>query len=264
MISYNSEEPLFSIHIPKSGGTSLVSILEFWFNKSTAIRINNHPRLYKLLVPLNLDFTLQHFRKCGLYYHYRNEIANTVPRKVPLGYKYGFFLNKHIPECIHGHFDPQTDEGNLFFYYPKATQLITFLRDPLEMQISLFYYMKQRIEEGGMFWAGNLITEMKYDGDIDRWVEERDLFMLRFFPFDINETNYDMIINNYFVHIGITENMQQSINIMADKLSFKTVNVLLENSTPRYGSPSESSIKVFKEKHKLEYKIYELASILNQ
>lgn len=264
MLSYNSKLPLFSIHIPKSGGTSLVNILESWFNKSTALNINNHPKLYKYLTPLNLDFLYQRLRGCALYYHYRNEFFNKMPRRVPLVKKYGVLRQNYQSECVHGHFDPVTDEGDLFYYYPEATQMITFLRDPLEMQLSLFFYNRKRVSSSNMYWKGEKITHIEYEGDIDRWVEERDLYMLRFFPFNINESNYKELINQYFLHIGVTERMQKSVDILADKLGYPRQIIAKENTSKRDDYPSEAAIKIFKEKHKLEYLIYNYVLSLNQ
>lgn len=263
---YNKDKPLFSIHIPKSGGTSLISILQGWYNKRDCFFINNHPRFYKLMTKLNvdIDFLYQRLFGCGLYLHYSNEIINRNPRKVPLGRKYGIIRRNKIPECVHGHFDPQTDGGNLLEYYPYAEQMITFLRDPLEMQISLFYYLKKRIDEGNMYWQGKKVTKIEFGGNIDQWVEERDLYMLRFLPFKLNENNYKDILNRYFVHIGITEEMQKSVDIMADKLGFRRIQVPKENVTKRTGRPSESAIRIFKSKHQLEYNIYEFAQELNK
>ncbi|MDH5379452.1 MAG: sulfotransferase family 2 domain-containing protein [Cyclobacteriaceae bacterium] len=263
MLKYISNKPLISIHIPKTAGTSFEKVLNKWFNRKDFININNHPRLYKYLTPLNLDFFYQKLTGCGLYYHYRNELFNKMPRKVSLGKKYGLIKRKNQPECVHGHFDPDTDGGNLFHYYPEASQFITFLRDPLELQLSLYFYNRKRISAKDMYWNGKKVETIEFDGDIDRWVEERASYMLRFLPFDLNSKNFKEKLNDYFVHIGVTENMQKSVDIMANKLGFEKVLLSKENATERTLRPSESSVKIFKEKHKLEYLIYEYAKSLN-
>jgi hypothetical protein len=264
MVLYNPELPLFSLHIPKTAGVSFERVLQRWFNHRPFPNLNNHPRLYKMLTPVNLDFVLQRMLGCGLYLHYSNEYFKRPPRRVPLGLKYGLLQRRPQPECVHGHFDPNTGAGDLFGFYPGASQFITFLRDPLEMQLSLFFYLKNLINTGTMYWQGKRVTNMEYDGDIDRWVEERGFYMLGFLPFELTMNNYKDVINQYFVHIGVTEHMQQSVNIMAGKLNFQSYKVTTENVTQRDIRPSESAVNKFKKKHELEYSIYRYACLMNQ
>ncbi len=263
MVEYNPSEPLFSLHIPKTAGTSFENILRNWFNEQYFPNLNNHPRLYRWLTPSNADFWLQRVMGCGLYLHYSNEQLRAKPRPVPLGYNYGILRRRKKRECVHGHFDPNRDGGDLFQFYPQASQFITFLRDPLEMQLSLFFYLKKMVESGNMYWGGKKVTRMEYDGDIDRWVEERGCYMLGFMPMKFNLENYKQLIDTHFVHIGVTENMQRSIDLLAKKLSFRTIKVSFENATPRHTYPSDSSIKKFKARHELEYQIYNYAVALN-
>jgi hypothetical protein len=263
MVKYNPTKPLFSLHIPKTAGTSFENVLRNWFNKHDFPNINNHPRLLKIFSPINFDFFCQRLLGCGLYLHYSHEYLQRPPRAVPLGLHYGVLNRSSRPECVHGHFDPDIDGGNLFDFYPKAEQFITFLRDPLEMQLSIFFYMKKMIETGSLYWQGEKVTSMKYDGDIDRWVEERPSYMLHFLPMKFDELNYKDVIEKYFIHIGVTEAMQNSVDILADKLNFRSLVVPSENVTSRTKKPSPNAVKKFMEKHKLEYLIYHHAQSLN-
>jgi hypothetical protein len=263
MLDYNPEQPLFSIHIPKTAGTSIESVLQSWFNRYRLPNLNNHPRLYKIIVRGKLDFLVQRWLGCSLYYHYRNEYYNDMPRRAPLGTRYGLFYPHAKPECVHGHFDPNTDGGDLFHYYPQAQQFITFLRDPLEMQLSLFFYMRQMINAGAMFWQGKKITADEFDDDLDRFVEERNSYMLHFLPMHLDRENFREVLGRHFIHIGVTERIQRSIDVLADKLSFPSQTVPIRNTAPRNAYPSESSVRKFREKHELEYRIYEYAVSLN-
>lgn len=264
MLKYNPHSPLYSLHIPKTAGTSFENVLGSWFNKSNFSNLNNHPRLFRVLTPLNIDFFIHRLLSCGLYHHYSNEQLNKKPRRIPLEKKYGLFQRAKIRECVHGHFDPQTDGGDLFSYYPDAFQFIAFLRDPLEMQLSLFFYMRKMISDGQMYWRGKKITKMEYDGDIDKWLTERNGYMMAFFPMKFSKYNFIETINSYFVHIGVVECMQQSIDILADKLGFKSSIATVQNSSTRDILPSAFAIKKFKEKHELEYLIYNYAVSLNK
>jgi len=263
MQAYNPDLPLFSLHVPKTAGTSFDNVLKQWFNDRPFPNLMNRPRLAALLSPLNVDFTLQRMMGCGLYHHYSNEVAAAKPRVAPLGRKYGVLGTRIHRECVHGHFDPNIDGGTLFDYYPEARQFITVLRDPLEMQLSLYFYNKKLIESGNMYWQGRKVTTLEFDGDIDRWVEERGCYMLHFLPMNFSIENYQDVCNEHFVHIGITEKLQASIDILAEKLGRKSVAVPRENTTTRGARPSESAIRTFKEKHKLEYLIYDYAVSLN-
>ena len=141
-----------------------------------------------------MDLYLQQIFGCGLYLHYRAEQWDTTPRKVPLGRRYGLFKRTYKSECVHGHFDPETDGGDLFQYYPNASQFITFLRDPLEMQLSLFFYLRMMVETGNMYWRGKKIKDMEYNGNIDQWVEERSCYLLKFLPMEFDKNNFKKIL----------------------------------------------------------------------
>jgi hypothetical protein len=252
MVEYNPTIPLFSIHIPKCGGSSFERVLDYWFNKINFPNLQKHPRLAKIITPfnsLNVDFLLQRFLSCGLYYHYKDHKLNEAPRAVPLGKGYGIFLNKKLPECVHGHFDSHTDGTNVFGFYPDAQQFITVIRDPLQVSISMYFYQKHLYKEQKLYWEGNSVTKMEFE-TLDDFIANRDLFLLRFFPFNLTFSNYEKIINDYFVHILVVENYQRSVDILAKKLGFRTVSVPFCNVTIRdKNSPSEESINIFKQKN---------------
>ena len=227
MIQYNPNLFLFSLHIPKSGGTSLTEVLKKWFWP-------------------------------GFHAHYFRHEENKMPfepRKVKLfAHSIGIF-----PLCIHGHFE---EEADVFTCYPKAKQFITFLRDPLEMHISLFFDHQRRLrDEGALYWKGEKVS-IDYE-DLDEWIEKRPFFLLHFMPWSVSSENYLDVINKNFIHVGITENLQKSVDIMAQKLGKKTVNIPHLNTSKRSQKPSTTSINVFKKKYALEYSIYEYACSIN-
>jgi hypothetical protein len=192
-------------------------------------------------------------------HYYRHEVG-----KMPLRPRKFKWLLHHLhifPLCIHGHFE---EEAGVFECYPNASQFITVLRDPLQLQISLFFDHKRRLKDkGALYWKGDKVN-MAFDGDLDRWVEERPSYILKFFPWDINYNNYQKIIEKNFVHIGVVEQMQKSVNIFAEKLGKRKFNIPHLNVSPRAQRPSETSIRKFKKKHQLEYAMYEYAYQLNQ
>jgi len=227
MKTYNKNKTLFSIHIPKSGGTSFTEVLKKWFWP-------------------------------GFHAHYYRHEVGKMPYK-PRKVKRVLHNFRLYPLCIHGHFE---DEAGVFEFYPEADQFITLLRDPLELHLSLFYNQLKVIEkEGSLYWKGKQV-DLGYK-DVDEWLETRSSHMLKFFPWEMNENNFKNIIEHNFIHIGTTENLQNSIEILSKKLRKKNVNIPHLNTSKRTTSPSESSKRKFISNHKLEYEIYNYVSSIN-
>ena len=80
--------------------------------------------------------------------------------------------------------------------------------------------------------------------------------MLHFFPFDFTFSNLKEVINSNFIHIGVTEEISKSLDILAEKLSKPKVEIPVLNQAERFQQPSASSIKIFEERHRLEFEIY--------
>ena len=228
MKAYQKDKPIISIHIPKCGGTSFINIVQEWFSSK-------------------------------LYLHYYNEKAGKMPEKVKL--KKGIF-NSYINNlCIHGHFNKNRDFG-ITKLYPDVDQFFTFLRDPLEMSISVFFYRHKLLDNNNYYNNGIKINS--FPMDIDQYLEESNPYMLNQFPDGINEENYKEFINEKFVHIGVIENYQNSINLLAEKLNKKPLKIEHLNESRRTQTPSESAIKKFIERCSLENKIYQYAIELNK
>jgi hypothetical protein len=232
MINYTKKEILISLHIPKCGGSSFDKVLKTWFG-------------------------------FGFHRHYMNHSKMILPKKA----SFNLTFKEYIPACIHGHFDKATDTVGVFDYYPEARQFITLYRDPLEIQLSFYAYAKKLISEGAMHWKGKKVTDHSHLGhDIDEHLETNSEYkwLTRFIPWKIDENNYKEIIEKNFIHIGITEDLQKSVDIFAEKLNKRTIKVPFENRSGRLDKPSESSIRKFKEKHHLEYLFYNYAHQLNK
>jgi hypothetical protein len=230
MIDYNPKEILISPHIPKCGGISFDKTLHDWFGY-------------------------------GFHKHQAKHVEDIPPRKLS---KIKQLLSPFIPAVIHGHFDKESDNIDVFDYYPEANQFITVLRDPVERQMSQYFFTRKIISEGKMIWHGKVHTDINLLGeDVDDCLENHQISFLKFLPWEFTYKNYKQIINENFIHIGITENLQASVDIFAEKLKKKKVKVPMLNAAPKTERPSESAVKKFKEQNKLEYLIYEYALILN-
>ena len=218
MKKYNPDIPLMSIHIPKCGGTSLKHILYNWFGEN-------------------------------LFFHYFNEKKNQLPQKHSLKETLsGSYIRN---ACVHGHFNSKRNFG-VDDYYPQVKQYITFLRDPLEVQLSLFHYNRKLAEQKSFYAAGK---SLKAPSDIDEFLENSNSYIRYFFPSSLDLNKLD----KYFVHIGVIELYQESIDILADKLNKPRLKVKHENQAKRKFTPSEAAMSRFKKKCTLEYKLYDKA-----
>jgi hypothetical protein len=115
---YDPMLPLFSLHVHKCGGSSLRNIYKFWFR----------------------PFYFPH------YYISKND---KLPFKIPAVNA----LAKVRPLIIHGHFN-YTKKTSINYYYPKAKQFISSLRDPLQAHISSYFYIKKCIRHDSMYIKG--------------------------------------------------------------------------------------------------------------
>ena len=222
MRTYNQKLPLLSIHIPKCGGTSLKSIFEEWYG-------NN------------------------LLEHYYNEKQAIMPKEHRLKKR---FSKKYIENiCIYGHFN-----GNRGFgvddYYPEIKQAVTFLRDPLEIALSVFHYNKKLSKEGRNYRGGKI---REITNDIDLFLKNNNSYVRYFLPQAITAKNVDYFFEEYFVHVGVVEHFQNSIDILSEKLNKPKVIVPHDNVSERLQKPSESSIAEFKSRCSFEYILYEKA-----
>jgi len=200
---YDPRKPLVSIHIPKCGGTSLRQVLTEWYCSS----FHSH------------------------YYHQR---WNLPPRKINL--KRGCFSREYKPKmCIHGHFNRKLGIG-LEDYYPQVDQFITVLRDLFELHLSNYYYGRKRLQARGgkVYREGQLHPLAQMNWSLADYLRERkESFILQYLPADITEENYQQVIEEKFVAIGLVSRMQESIDMIAEQLDFPPIEVRHMNISAR-------------------------------
>jgi len=183
-----------------------------------------------------------------LYFHYYDEIKNKFPER-----------HRLLPGvCIHGHFNKKRNFG-IQDYYPEADQFITFLRDPFEILVSRYFFVKKRYAEGRSFLAGNPLQLSK---DLDEYLKmeitKKDYHpnILDYMPTEVTMSNFKEVINEYFVYIGIIEDYQFSIDRLAGKFNYPSLPVGHLNKSERFGSYSSEYKKKFIESHPVEYAFY--------
>ena len=190
-------------HIPKCGGTSVLSALKKWF---TVIREYRDGDAYPNLLKLEI-LTSEHCI-CG---HYELD---------------GYYLHQRYPEIFN----------------KREHRVFTFVRDPLELKVSLHYYEKRRGTVNGRSLDETLLT--------------RKNFLSARFP--CTEDNYREVIDRYFF-VGITEHAQESMDDLAYLLGKRRIQLGHENQSKRdscYENLSPALIEKFKNENKLDYLIY--------
>lgn len=187
----------------------------------------------------------------NLSIHYFNERENRMPVK-----------HKTAPGiCIHGHFNKKRKFG-VRDYYPEARQFISFLRDPFDIVLSRFFFVKQKEMEGASFREGEWFC---LPDDVNRYLEKEITQtayhpnILDYMPFEFTRDNYKELMEQYFIYIGFREDFQSSVDIMAGKLGFSPVKLAPLNVSSRYQEAVEEYREIFMDSHPLEYMIYNYA-----
>ncbi|MFP4544749.1 MAG: sulfotransferase family 2 domain-containing protein [Bacteroidota bacterium] len=221
MVEYNPHKPLISLHMPKTGGTSLRFILNKWYGKS-------------------------------FYYHSRKFMLSSKKEKINLFHDpWKFFPKKKL--CIHGHFNRIFKE-NVELIYPEVEQFISILRDPLDKAVSVYFYARKRIKQNK-----NAPRDMEYvmDMALNDFIKTYGCGNFAgFFARPVTLDNYREVIEKYYVYIGIMEDFQTSVDILAAKLGFETMPVPHKNKSPRDEELTQDSIDAFMERNRFDYEIY--------
>jgi len=196
-------------HIPRSGGTSVSRAMQRWF---WIIRD------YRPVTGGDEDFFRNRKPICSL----RNY------------------------QCLAGHF--ATDGGHLAERYPevfgdKRFRVFTFLRDPLEAKISLYYYEKRHGMNAGVGLEQHLLGRSNYIAN----------------RFPCTATDYRSVLGGYFF-VGVTEHMQDSLDKLAGLVGRPRVKVPLLNEAARDQQVlmlSPTVLREFRHRNELDYLIYQ-------
>jgi len=181
--------------------------------------------------------------------HYHNERKDRPPKKHNL-FLLSLFQKQTI---IYGHFNNLRGFG-VKDYYPNVDQFISILRDPFELTVSSYFYVRANSKN----WKDQ---DAVPSGSLAQFISDTDINMLNHFPRVITRDNYKEIIEQYFVYIGIVEHLQESLRMIAHKLgkNFNSSEVPHANATSRDQIIDDGAKSRFKEKHELEYLVYEYA-----
>jgi hypothetical protein len=222
MKPYNPNEPLFSLHIPKCGGQSFRRVLRGWFGKN-------------------------------LYFHYFDEKQNKYPEKHNLKEADGKTWRPNT--CVHGHFNASRGSG-AYDYYPEASQFITIMRDPFELHVSHYFYIKRLGDDA--YDKGKSIKHSP-SARVGEFLKKSRSYMLKSFPFELTMENFERLLHDHFVYIGIMEDLQTSVDILARELNVPSREVEELNASERSEEAPADAREEFVARHPLEYAVYNFA-----
>jgi len=183
----------------------------------------------------------------GLLLHYFDEKNGEMPARHPC----------QAGTCIHGHFNKDRGFG-VFDYYPDADQLITVVRDPFEVHLSNYFYIKRLADEA--YRNGSVLEAARDEGySIERYLRENRSFLLQHFPFAMTMDNYREILDKRYLFVGVAERLQESVDVLADTLALPRAEVELYNESPRTEVIPDGAREQFEKQHPLETQIYQYA-----
>jgi len=148
---------------------------------------------------------------------------------------------------IASHFE--LDGNHLHQRYPELLEgdghtIFTIFRDPLELRISLYYYMQRAINPPPQ------ITLLEALARKENYLSER---------IPCTEDNYREMLSRYHF-IGIMEYLQESFDVLAKLLDKPSVVIPHANKSSREDYLlTEEFVADFKARNRLDYLIYEYA-----
>lgn len=208
---------IISIHIPKTAGTSFGYMLIDLYKDSYG---KHYPQPRKKNIPS--------FLHSKLYNKYDNT-PNILSKQD---------LTKNL-KCVHGHMTYDKYKSDFNF---KNVKLITWVRNPIERLISLYYFRK--------FNNKFTINEMvKYDRFMD-WIKSND-------SEEITILKYLNDINDFYF-IGITEKFEKDIELLYEKMNWSNYKIyhMNKSSKQEFIKLSLKDKNYIKDKFKKDFILY--------
>ncbi|MFT5214045.1 MAG: hypothetical protein ACI9WV_001773 [Patiriisocius sp.] len=196
-------------------------------------------------------YVFHHLPKCGgtslrkslkelknMYNDYRVGWGSLYPIKYPIS-RFGY------KDCLAGHFEL---EGNFLFQrYPEIFDnrrfiLFTFIRHPLSLAISYYYY---RLKQGE-----------KVDSDIRKHLQKTGNYLSK--VLNVNSQNYKKILDRYDF-IGIFEEYDESLAQLSTLLGIESLNeknINKAKTNDLLNSITQEDIDQFEIQNDLDFVIY--------
>ena len=219
---YNPKKPLISIHIPKTGGSTVKESLTSWYGTNFFTHYVNEnelqaPPQHTLMGSQCIHGHFNRFRTFGVDDFY------------PQAEQFITFLR-----------DPFQQHISTFFYIQREAELYKFngLPTPIMAMKSfeefLIYLIENRVEIQKGF-ANTMFAHLP----------------ARFLPFDARLLHSDV-----FIHIGITEKLTLSMSLLAKKLGHTYTEITPQNTSPRELLIHDKNLAIHKELFPIEHSFY--------
>lgn len=224
MIPYDPAQPLISIHVPKTAGSSFRVVLDQWFGRDR------------------------------VFYHYADEQAGMLPVKHQ--WQPGI--------CIHGHFNrnrgigvhdyyPQATQFITFLRDPFATRVSLYFY--LKQTGATFPWGRGRARIDEL--CTTLPDFVRLAGD-NRGSIPGQTF-LQFMPEPITAADYRKRLFEKFLFVGITERMQADLDRLSEILGLPPVTAPTDNKS-RYDEEISPALRRLHERlFHLEHAVYDEA-----
>ncbi len=226
MRAYDPQQPVIFTHVPKCAGTSFVRVLRRWFG----------PTYHKLNQDERRDILLPRVET-------RDENGQW----------------RHNVKCIHGHFNHGRGYG-LPYYYPEVTQYFTMLRDPFDLVVSMYFFVKGRSSEGRFWFRGEQVDFSRLYPTVESYLRVYPDWLFHHFPQDITLDNYREKLRARFVYIGIVEDLDRSVSVLSKILGKPEVDVPLLNASDYDETVPEHLRQRFYHDYPLLRAIYDFAT----
>lgn len=174
-----------------------------------------------------------------------------TPPEQPKKYDLNALHSRERPVVVYGHFNSKKNFG-VQDVYPEVEQFVTILRDPFDRAVSRYFYVKGIDKKsGGSSTSESELREVLRHQD-PKWG------MLCQFPRQVTMENYKEIIERYFIDIGTTEYLEESLTRVSKKLgkTFSPTSLPVLNVSRRNAAVPEDLREEFINANSLEYAVY--------
>ncbi len=181
---YDPTQPIIYTHVPKCAGTSLLRQLRRWFGDE----------YHKLNQDESKDIKLPRVDT-------QDADGNWLPNV----------------KVIHGHFNHERGYG-LPYHFPEVNQYFTVLRDPFELCVSMYFFVKGKSAAGEFWNRGEQVDIREHYPHVEAYVNSYPSWIYNHLPQDLSLDNYVDKLREKFVYIGVFEDLQVSIRHLASIL----------------------------------------------
>lgn len=216
-------DTIFSLHVSRSGGTSLSNILKDWFGDDC-------------------------------FFFYRNHINNTVPkieRKAP------YILHGHLQyDTSDGVLDrfPEAQRLLLCFRNPLDVQVSLYHFIQSIVDDGSFFYKTKKYNQVTVEVSPGEMVEIK---DIDHFMEVTVPHLSKFLPPEYYSLTNQEIVDRLY-DIVVYDRYQESIQRLAKKWSKPMPSVIPHRNKQSYHKqPSDFARRLFNEKCERELELYQ-------